>query len=55
MGGSDIDYNKLAKALAKEISVLPITETHFDENGFTRAVRAGANKVTYLDNRYSSQ
>ena len=54
MGGADIDYGRLAKALAKEISALPISETHFDEHGFTRAVRTNQSRVNYLENRYQS-
>ncbi len=54
VGGAAIDYDKLARALAKEIGSLPITETYFDESGFTRAIRNGQSRVSYLDSRYSS-
>lgn len=57
--GANIDYNKLARALAVEIGTrfesLPINSFSMDERGFTRSVIKNGNRINYYDKKYSGQ
>lgn len=44
LAGYGINYDLLGKSVAKEIAKLPITETHFDENGVTKFIHTGFSK-----------
>lgn len=55
---SSLDYGMLSSMISKgvgeQLSQLPFTQINLDKNGITSSFIQGANKTTYLDNRYSS-
>lgn len=52
--GFEFDYDKLGKAVGKEIQKIPINNMNLDAEGFTRYVMNGNNRTKYYEDRYSS-
>ncbi len=49
-----INYDKLGQVIAEKLKANPQTHLHFDKTGFTMHLVKQGNKVTTLNNRYSS-
>ena len=49
-----IDYDKLGHVIAEKLKANPQTHLHFDKTGFAMHLVKQGNKVTSLNNRYSS-
>lgn len=54
IGGINIDYGKLGRAVGKEIAKLPLQQNSWDENGYNSYQTSVAGRKSYLNTKYRS-